>query len=409
MFPFGFRSPVDCPVVDPHLFRDAMNRPAVAREFFLPLDRAWWDASRFTLGRWGRSVRGPALRGVRLQEPRPPANGVSPERDTRDDLGALIGSVIELRRVPQLSGLVLSDETVIGWQQGKIPGKRVQFGLSCDPFGRFQAEAPAAAECHRVLQRAMRRAGFKVAHPKEPFDPSSGLAGLREWAGTVRLRRGRVRGAAMAILFLALTVGLLFVPLPGTPSVKSLMASNAAPAPSATPPAVTPPVVTPPAPTKPGVAPPAGFKAPGAPPAAAKAPGTPPAGAKTDPYQEIKEIEEQLKQLQQAAGGNANGLPSLTGGGLSDGSARKGVLVSEAGVAAYLVGGAWLLWAAPDAGFGALMGLLLLPGYGFVVARSAWSRTWLPLLIHMGGLVLVLWGTWLVFEPYYRMLQGLVG
>jgi hypothetical protein len=165
-----------------------MARPAVAREFFLSLDDAWWDGGTFTLGGQA-ATRRPVQRGVRLQEPRPDDAGPPPERDTQADLCGLFGSVAELRKVPELSGLVLSDETLVGEQRGAVPGKRVVFGLRAAPDGGFQAEAAAAAECNRVVRRAVERAGYRVEHPAKPFDPSAGFDGLRDWAMAVRLRR----------------------------------------------------------------------------------------------------------------------------------------------------------------------------------------------------------------------------
>jgi hypothetical protein len=186
-----------------------MTRPAVARELFLPLDQAWWDGGRFTLGRWAKSVSRPSTRGVRLQEPGTGKSGPPPERDTQTDLCSLIDSVTELRRVPELMGLVLADETLIGRQEGAIPGKRVLFGLRCLPNDRFQADGPAAAECHRVIRRAVRRARYVIEHPKEPFQPSTGFEGLRAWVAAVRLRRKPDPRRWLLLLLLP----LLFLPL----------------------------------------------------------------------------------------------------------------------------------------------------------------------------------------------------
>jgi hypothetical protein len=177
------------PPIEPRRFREAMSRPAVARELFLPLEQAWWDGNRFTLGRWAASAARPSLRGVRLQEPAPDSVGPPPERDTQGDLCSLVDSVTELRRNPELSGIVLSEETLIGRQQGPVPGKRVLFGLNCPPGGRYLEDTPAAGECHRVVKRAVKRAGYVIAHPREPYNPLTGFAGLRDWAGAVRLRR----------------------------------------------------------------------------------------------------------------------------------------------------------------------------------------------------------------------------
>jgi hypothetical protein len=196
------------PAVDPRLFREAMSRPAVSREFFFPLDQAWWDNGRFTLGRQG----GPgalALRGVRLQEPQPGGMNPPPERDTQADLRALFGSVAELRRVPEFSGLVLSDETRIGAQGGAVPGKRIVFGLSCLPGGRFQVEDAAAGECHRVVRRAIERSGYRIEHPKEPFNATTGFKGLNDWAAAVRLRK---KFDPRRLLWLLLLLPLLLLP-----------------------------------------------------------------------------------------------------------------------------------------------------------------------------------------------------
>jgi hypothetical protein len=428
MLSFWRRAPVDQSAVDSAAFRNAMNRPAVARELFLPVDRAWWDGSRYTLGRWSAVMRRPTLHGVRLQEPRPAAHGTMPERDTQCDLAALVGSIAELRRVPEMSSLVLSEETLVGRQQGQLPGKRAQFGLRCPPDGRFQPEAPAAAECHRVLQRALRRAGFAIDYPKEPYNAASGFPGLRDWVGNVRLRRRNPNGRVLALIFLALMVGLpllLFIPVPGTTSVRSLLGSNSV---SSTTPGTTT--------NQPGAnvdlnslqkalgtqGNPTDLKS-----LAAKANPADPkslvaranqpdlkAPMKTPlpntPEADLDYAEKMLQEMQKAVGGTSgNGSPLLGGSALDDPSARMGHWMTYAGTAAYIIGGAWLLWVAPDAGIGALMGLLLLPGYALVVARSAWSKTWMPLLIHMGGMALVIWGVWLIFLPLYRSMQGLLG
>jgi hypothetical protein len=202
------RSSDSKPAIEPRLFREAMNRPAVAREFFLPLDQAWWDGDRFTLGKWANSAARPSVRGVRLQEPQPNGIGAAPERDTQSDLCTLVNSVTELRCMPEFAGMVLSEETLIGMQYGAVPGKRVLFGLSCPAHVRYQGETPAAAECHRVMLRAVRRAGFVLEHPREPFNPTCGFAGLRDWAASVRLRRKQGRNPWLLLLLLP----LLFIP-----------------------------------------------------------------------------------------------------------------------------------------------------------------------------------------------------
>jgi hypothetical protein len=220
------RASVVRPKVDPRQFREAMSRPAVARELFLPLDQAWWDGGRFTLGRH-RGAPPPVSRGVRLQEPQSTSAGPRPERDTQVDLCALFGSVAELRRVPELSELVLSEETLVGNQTGSVPGKRVVFGLHTAPDGRFQPEVPAAGECYRVVKKAVERSGYRIVHPQAPYNPATGFAGLREWSNAVRLKR-KPDWRPWLLLLLLLPLALL---------LKSCRFER-------TPPAVPPPAVT---------------------------------------------------------------------------------------------------------------------------------------------------------------------
>jgi hypothetical protein len=209
MISFRRSDPAVHAAVEPKLFRDVMNRPAIARDLFLPMDQAWWDGGRLTLGPWAASAPRPSVRGIRLQEPRPQGGGPPPEVDTQGDLCTLVSSVAELRRVPQLAGLVLSEETLVGEQSGTVPGKRLLFGLRCPPSGQFDGETPGAAECHRVLRLAVKRAGYIVEHPAQPFNPTTGFDGLRTWAAAVRLRRKRSRKPWLLLLLLP----LLFFPV----------------------------------------------------------------------------------------------------------------------------------------------------------------------------------------------------
>jgi hypothetical protein len=355
------RAPAGNPAVDPLLFREAMNRPAVARELFLPMELAWWDGSRFTLGRWGRSAPRPSLRGVRLQEPRPSASGPPPERDTQADLAAVVGSVAELRRIPELAALVLSDETLVGRQAGAIPGKRVLFGLRCSPNGRFQAEVPAAAECHRVMQKAVKSAGFAVEFPKQPFDALSGFAGLRDWAANVRLRRKRSGRVLLVLLFL-LPFLLYFAwsDWPSSPSAAS----------------------------------------PGA--AAGADSLTKSLGAGSDAQKLLKE----LKEMGISSGDSASPLAGVASTAESvERSVASAKRLAEVGTVAYIVGAVWLLWVANDVGVGTVLGMLFLPFYGFVCARSNWSKTWLPLLVHTAGMVMIGLGIYYMLAPLFDVLK----
>jgi hypothetical protein len=414
------------PAVNVDLFRAVMSQPAVARELFLPLNRAWWDGGRFTLGRLARKFPPPTLSGVRLQEPRSAKQGPPPERDTQSDLSALVGSLVELRRVPEFAAMVLSGEMLIGRQKGTVPGKRVQFGLSCAAGGPFQAEANAAAQCHRVLRKAVRQAGFALDFPRDPFDPSSGFAGLRNWASVMRLRRSRARRAWLVFLLLLpflLLPFLMRLSIPGTPSMTALLGSSASP--GAMPGTSPMPMPTAPGIPKPGQ-PTLGQPALGQPktapnqarPAFPAAPPKLPTPVQPQPAQnvppnpnidDLRYAEELMKKMQGLAGdpGKMSDPLSAIGGG--DPMADRGRWLVEIGTIAYFVGGAWLIWAAPDAGIGAVIGLLLVPAYGLVIARSSWSKTWLPLLVHMAGLLLVIVGIYYVFAPMFRALQALTG
>src|SRR5947209_6799458 len=99
------------PAIAEAQFREVMRRPAIAPEFFQPIEHARWDGGIYTLGRWAAQAPRPQNTGVRLQEPRAANPGLLPEKDTQRDLSKLIESVIQLRRVPELSGVVLSNET----------------------------------------------------------------------------------------------------------------------------------------------------------------------------------------------------------------------------------------------------------------------------------------------------------
>jgi hypothetical protein len=214
------------PIIVPAQFRDALSRPAVARELFLPIDRARWSGGRYTLGAWLRRSQPPGTTGVRLQEAFTGNPAAHPEKDTQNDLAALVQSVAELRKVPELAGIVLSRETLIGKQHGHIEGKRVKFGLSCPKSGRYWSERAAAKECHRAIRKAIARAGYIIEYPIERFDPSTGLAGLTEWARGVHLRRRWFDRRWLLVPLLLLLGGVLYWYMP-TRSVFSGIAVDA--------------------------------------------------------------------------------------------------------------------------------------------------------------------------------------
>lgn len=188
---FGSTSSAAPPFIGQAQFQEILRRANVVREFFLPADRARWIDRRYTLGRWDARALRPHNTGVRLQEPYASGHGRTPELDTQNDLGKLVRSIAELRKIPELAGVVLSRESLVGSQQGTMPGKRIQFGLECPADGRYLDEKAAARECYRALRRSLFWAGYAVEHPTTGFDPSTGLAGLAAWARTVLLRRRR--------------------------------------------------------------------------------------------------------------------------------------------------------------------------------------------------------------------------
>jgi hypothetical protein len=221
MISFRTKTEGSRPAIAEAQFREVMRRPTIVREFFLPVEHAWWDGGTYTLGRWAAQAPRPQNTGVRLQEPRSANPGLLPEKDTQRDLSKLIESVIQLRRMPELSGVVLSNETLVGDQAGATPGKRVQFGLSCPPNGRFKTEEAAARECYRVVCQAMARTGYLVEHPKAPPIFSGGLTELTAWARTVRLRRRPKRKWLSRRMFWLIFLLLNILPLMCLPKLLS--------------------------------------------------------------------------------------------------------------------------------------------------------------------------------------------
>jgi hypothetical protein len=162
------RSP---PAIDPGAFQGILNRPSVAKELFLPGERAGWEGDVYTFGR-GEPLR-PRISGVRLQEPDRNKQDSGREKACQADLTALVRSVVEMRKTPPLAGVVLSREVVVGRDASQPDCKRVIFGLTCPADGRFKNDAEAAGECHRQIIRGVGLAGFRVEHPKtfDRFSP----------------------------------------------------------------------------------------------------------------------------------------------------------------------------------------------------------------------------------------------
>lgn len=191
-------------------FREIIDRPNVAKEFFLPENRASWVMERYTLGKGDRSSIKPSISGVRLQERDP--NQVRGFRETavQSDFRRLVQSVSEVRKHEPFVGTVLSDEHVLGVDPGIAACKRVVFGLACPDNGQFRDDVAAAAECHRQILHAIERGGYRL-EPGPDFDPRQGMRGLADWADKVRLEK-RWEFNPRWLWFLPLLL-LLFLPL----------------------------------------------------------------------------------------------------------------------------------------------------------------------------------------------------
>lgn len=207
------KSPVNMgpPPIDETSFRDLMALPSVAREMFLPFGRARWEGGRYTLGRGERETVKPTISGVRVQEPDPNNVDMHREKGCQRDLVAVIRSVVELRRMPQLAGVALGGprDVLVGPQAGEPHCKRVLFGLSCPADGRFRSETEAAAECHRQIIAAGRKARYQLREEVPPYDSLTGFKGLLQWAELVRWKRRRRSPWWLLLLLLP----LLFLPL----------------------------------------------------------------------------------------------------------------------------------------------------------------------------------------------------
>ncbi|MDW8267147.1 MAG: vWA domain-containing protein [Gemmataceae bacterium] len=208
----NFRTQRGATDIDPGVFQEVLNRPTIAKEFFLPLERAGWEGEVYTLGR-GQPLR-PSISGVRLQEPDRNKQDSAREKACQIDLTALVKSIMEMRRTTALAGVVLSPEVQVGRDASQPGCKRIIFGLACPADGRFKSDEAAVAECHRQILHGITRAGFVVEHPKM-FDPKTGFKGLLAWTNDVRLRRRLVPLSPWTLLLLALLLlPLLFLAAP---------------------------------------------------------------------------------------------------------------------------------------------------------------------------------------------------
>lgn len=171
--------------VDQNKFREILFRPSVAREFFLPYELARWDGESYTLG--AAKFPGSQISGVRLQAADPNDPNHRAEAECQSDLQKLVVSLGEIRQEKTLAGAVLSKEVLLDNQAGS-DCKRVRFGMFLPSDGRFLDDSRAAEECHHQICRAIAKGRLRVDRPG-PFDPKTGMKGLEQWAGAVRLSR----------------------------------------------------------------------------------------------------------------------------------------------------------------------------------------------------------------------------
>ena len=204
----GITSP---PPLGDEVFRDLLDRPSVAREMFLPFGRARWMGPRYTLGRGERRSQMPTVSGVRIQEPDPNNVDIHREKGCQRDLITLVRSVVELRKTPQLSNLVLGDyrDGLVSDDAGEAHRKRVLFPLYCASGDLFQNENEAAAECHRQIVAAGKSAQHTLREEVPLYDPQTGFDGLLAWADRVKWKRRR---RIPWWLLLLLLLPLLFLP-----------------------------------------------------------------------------------------------------------------------------------------------------------------------------------------------------
>ena len=173
-------------------FAKLLTAPGVFAGGFLPFERAEWRGDRYSLGKAAGKTPKDLFDGVRLQVADPRNIDRSRERAVQHDLSSVVKSLERLRSHPELAGVVLSPEMIVGRDPAKV--SRVRFGLANPANGAFTNEAAAAAECHAIIRRAIRSAGLSVAS-SSPCDTAAGFKGLQAWTDGIRLRPSRTAAA----------------------------------------------------------------------------------------------------------------------------------------------------------------------------------------------------------------------
>ena len=172
---------------NPREFQELLQHLGIAPELFLPPQTAEWRGTHFKLE---RNSQAPAeITGVRLFASDQEQPGGTGEQEVQTDLAELVQAVSKLRTAPGWESVVLSDQYARGRQPGTDGGMRVRFGLAKDEAGEINKER-AAERCHRRIERAINRCGFRVLEPAG-FDPKTGMLGLERWGTSVCLGRHR--------------------------------------------------------------------------------------------------------------------------------------------------------------------------------------------------------------------------
>jgi len=189
------------------LVHDRMDRSDFNAELFVRPSLSSWAKGRMRLNKPDRWEAETNISGARFQAADLSGEDLSLERETQADVVGMVDGIEKLRKLPGMEGLVVSPHDLKANQPIRGKGTRVKFGLRADSKGKAVDDALAAKQCHAAIRRAISRSKLVVLDPKEKFDPSTGLAGLRTWGSQLRLKRRRMRPWWLLLLPL-----LFFIP-----------------------------------------------------------------------------------------------------------------------------------------------------------------------------------------------------
>ncbi len=175
---------------DDDRWRRRMQQSDIADELFLPLSHGDWNKAKFRIVKGERGQAKTRITGVRYLAADPKGENLEPERAVQNDFHRLVDSLIKLRREERWGRLCLSPETFRTSRLfSDVP--RRQFGVARGADEKFESDETCAKRSYAAIRKSIRRAGFLVVDPKEKFDPSTGLVGLRDWVDELRLRKRR--------------------------------------------------------------------------------------------------------------------------------------------------------------------------------------------------------------------------